>query len=223
MKRIILLTLLLLSACQAKTINAQSGVKISQVNAATTVKEKVLISSSGIGKAKLGMTLGQLKQISPDTKFEVISSFTVDTNAIAVSQKDIVQYYILYPTGTASNPRRATLSDDDPITTLLTANDRYQTKAGIKVGTLIKEAEEIYGDAVLTYNSEAESEYITFKEQNSENIRFRASSFKLIANGIGFSGIYPKYPGVSYTTDKYRDDAAIAAIEVSCDPKNCLQ
>ncbi len=232
MKRIILLALLLLSACQAKTINTQSedanstesGVKISQVNAATTVKEKVLISSSGIGKAKLGMTLGQLKQISPDTKFEVISSFTVDTNAIAVTKKDIVQYYILYPVGTTSHSNGSTPSDDGLITTLLTDNDNYQTEAGIKAGMPIKEAEEIYGNAVLTYNTEGESrEYVTFEDQKPKNIRFRASTFKSTANGTEFSGIYADYPGVSYVTDKYRDNAAIAAIEVSCNPENCLE
>ena len=232
MKRIILLALLLLSACQAKTINTQSedasstesGVKISQVNVASTVKEKVLISSSGIGKAKLGMTLGQLKQISPDTKFEVISSFTVDTNAIAVTKKDIVQYYILYPVETTSHSNGATPSDEDPITTLLTNNDNYQTEAGIKAGMPIKEAEEIYGNAVLAYNTEGESrEYVTFEDQKPKNIRFRTSNFKSTADGTEFSGIYPKYPGVSYVTDKYRDDAAIAAIEVSCDPENCPQ
>ncbi len=226
MKRIILLALLLLSACQAKTINTQSesGVKISQVNAATTVKEKVLISSSGIGKAKLGMTLGQLKKISPDTKFEVISSFTVDTNVIAVTKKDIVQYYILYPVGTTSHSNGATPSDDDLITTLLTDNDNYQTAAGIKAGMPIKEAEEIYGNAVLAYNTEGESkEYVTFEDQKPKNIRFRASSFKSTANGTEFSGIYADYPGVSYVTDKYRDNAAIAAIEVACDPENCLE
>ncbi|WP_319420761.1 hypothetical protein [Pleurocapsa sp. FMAR1] len=230
MKRIILLVLLLLSACQAKTINTQSedasstesGVKISQVNTAT-IKEKVLISSSGIGKAKLGMTLGQLKQISdPDTKFEMISSFTVDTNAIAVTKKDIVQYYILYPVETTSDSNKATPNDDDPITMLLTDNDRYQTKAGIKAGMPIKEAEKTYGNAVLAYNTEGESsEYVTFEDQKPENIRFRASNFELTADGTELSGIYADYPGVSYVTDKYRDDAAIAAIEVSCDPENC--
>ncbi len=233
MKRIILLALLFLSACQAKTINTQSedasytesGVKISQVNAATTIREKVLISSSGIGKAKLGMTLGQLKQISdPDTKFEVISSFTVDTNAIVVSKKDIVQYYILYPAGTTSDSNGATPTDDDLITTLLTDNDRYQTEAGIKAGMPIKEAEKIYGNAVLAYNTEGESrEYVTFEDQKPKNIRFRASNFKSTTDGTEFSGIYADYPGVSYVTDKYRDHAAIAAIEVSCDPENCFE
>ena len=232
MKRIILLALLLLSACQAKTINTQfedagsteSDVKISQVNAGTTVKEKVLISSSGIGKAKLGMTLSQLKQISPDTKFEVIPSFTLDTNAIAVTKKNIVQYYILYPVETTSHSNGATPSDDDPITMLLTDNDNYQTEAGIEAGMPIKEAEEIYGNAVLAYNTEGESrEYVTFEDQKPKNIRFRASNFKSTADGTEFSGIYADYPGVSYVTDKYRDDAAIAAIEVSCDPENCLE
>ena len=105
----------------------------------------------------------------------------------------------------------------------MTNNDRYQTEYGVKVGTSIAEAEDIYGNAVLAYNTEGRSgeEYITFGASNPNNIKFKASYFKLISDGLGYSGIYPEYPGVSYTTDKYRDDAAIAAIEVSCND-DCL-
>ena len=231
MKKIILLAVLILSACQPKTVDTQSqtikSVELSQSTVSTkkSVAAERLISSNGIGKAKLGMTLGQLKQISDKkTEFELISSFMVDVNAIAVSQGSIVQYYILYVAGTTSHPDRATPTDDDPITALMTDNHNYQTKEGVAVGTSIAEAEEIYGDAILSYNVEGESrEYITFSDNMPKNLRFRASYFKLISDGMGFSGIYPEYPGVSYTTDKYRQDAVIAAIEVACALDNCPQ
>ncbi|MEL6930313.1 MAG: hypothetical protein AAFO95_16985, partial [Cyanobacteria bacterium J06600_6] len=94
---------------------------------------------------------------------------------------------------------------------------------GIKVGTAIEEAEDIYGNAVLAYNVDGESgEYITFNDYNSENVRFRASYFKLISDGLGFAGIYPEYPGVAYTTEKYQSEAAIAVIEVACAEDDCL-
>lgn len=231
MKRFFLLTLLLFSACQAKTVELQSqtsesitsNINLNDVDASNAVQDEVLISSDGIGKAKIGMTVGELKKISDqDTEFEVISPFVKDVNAIAVSKQGIVQYYILYAAGTTSHPDKVTPTDEDLITTLITDNHNYQTSEGVKVGTPIKEAEEIYGDAVLAYNTEGESgEYITFGKENPENIRFRASYFKLISDGLGFSGIYPEYPGVSYTTDKYRDQAAIAAIEVYCNLENC--
>ena len=188
-----------------------------------SLKEDILISSTGIGKAKLGMTIQELKDISEqDTEFELISSFVNDVNAIAVSKNDVIQYYILAPAGSTAHPDKDTPTDQDTIRFLMTNNNSFQTKEGIKVGTPIKEAEELYGDAVLAYNIEGKSqEYITFGKYNSENIKFRASYFKLISDGLGFSGIYPEYPGVSYTTDKYRENAAIAAIEVSCEIEDC--
>lgn len=230
MKRIIFLTLLILPACLSQKIESQSSpsntaTKVNQVSTQPNLAKELLISANGIGKAKLGMTLGELKQISPpDTEFELISSFMVDTNAIAVNQKGLVQYYIIYPAGSTSHPDGSTPTDNDLITLLMTDNQNYQTAEGVKVGTPIKQAEEIYGDATLAYNIEGESrEYITFGAENPANIRFRASYFKLISDGLGFSGIYPEYPGVSYTTDKYKEDAAIAVIEVGCDQDSCLE
>ena len=229
MKRLILLATLMISACQAKTINSPypsnkvSTSETTETIATKPVAEKFLISTNGIGNAKLGMTIGKLKQISDrDTNFEVISPFMVDTSAIAVTNRGIVQYYIVYGAGSTSHSDRVTPTDDDVITVLMTDNQNYQTKEGVKVGTPIEEAEKVYGNAVLAYNTEGESrEYITFGRKNPDNIRFRASYFKLISDGLGFSGIYPEYPGVSYTTDKYREDAAIAAIEVVCTADDC--
>lgn len=229
MNRIIFPALLVLAACQAQSIQPPSSIKQSSnktvdISSQSAVAKKFLISANGIGKARLGMTLKELKQIvEPNTKFELVSPFLVDVNAIAVSQDGLVQYYILYPAGSTSHPDGSTPTDNDPITILITDNQNYQTEQGVKVGTSISQAEDIYGDAILAYNVEGESrEYITFGRENPPNIRFRASYFKLISDGLGFSGIYPEYPGVSYTTDKYQDGAAIAAIEVACDSDSCL-
>ena len=222
----ILLGVAILSACSALNIESlfqtDKNTAIETVNAELVVADEFLISAEGIGKAKLGMTLAELKQISdPDTEFKIISPFMVDVNAIAVSQKGIVQYYVLYPVGTTSHPDKSTPTDNDPIALLMTDNYNYQTEEGVKVGMSIEEAENIYGNATLAYNIEGESrEYITFSN-NPPNLKFMASFFKSISDGLAFSGIYPEYPGVVYTTDKYQKDAAIAAIEVSCTADNC--
>lgn len=230
MKRIILLATLLFSACQAKTPTSQSQnaefatSRQPQSSVLKTVAPEMLISTRGIGKAKLGMTLKNLKQISnADTDFELIPSFLENINAIAVSQKGIVQYYILYDMDDDAESDSVRGIEDRTITALMTSNNNYQTEHGVKVGTSIKEAEDIYGNAVLAYNTEGASrEYITFGNKNPDNIEFIASYFKLISNGLGFSGIYPEYPGVSYTTDKYQDGAAIAVIEVACSSDDCI-
>lgn len=230
MKRIILLATLIFSACQNNNINSSSTTTevTTPTKTETIATEKVesdfLISQQGIGQAKLGMTIGELKQIlPPETDFEIISPFMVDVSAIAVSNQGIVQYYILCEAGSTSHPDGNTPTDNDPITYLMTDNRNYQTQAGVKVGTPIEEAEEIYGNAVLAYNTEGESrEYVSFGGENLENISFRASYFKSISDGLDFSGIYLEHPGGNYTTDKYRDGAAIAAIEVACDRDDCI-
>ena len=222
----ILLGVAILSACSALNIESlfqtDKNTAMETVNAESVVADELLISAEGIGKAKLGMTLAELKQISePDTEFKIITPFMADVNAIAVSQKGLVQYYILYPAGTTSHPNKSTPTDNDPIAFLMTDNYNYQTEEGVKVGMPIQEAEDIYGNATLAYNIEGESrEYITFGD-NPPNLKFVASFFKSISDGLGFSGIYPEYPGVTYTTNKYQKDAAIAAIEVSCNAGNC--
>jgi hypothetical protein len=232
MKRIVLLATLIFSACQSTTtIFPAQKAKFTTLNqtkaiANPGVSSELLISSEGIGQAKLGMSLGQLKEISAkDTSFKNIPTFLANFDAIAVTRKGIVQYYILYFSDEDTESDQATSQDDLVITALMTNNNNYQTEQGVKVGTPIKEAEDIYGNAILAYNTEGEStdgEYVTFGSQNPDNIRFKASYFKLISEGLGFSGIYPEYPGTTYTTDKYQEDAAIAGIEVSCNPDDCI-
>ncbi|MEM8831792.1 MAG: hypothetical protein AAGE96_20895 [Cyanobacteria bacterium P01_G01_bin.19] len=230
MKRIIFPVMLILTACQISTVSPQK--QTAELAASTQAKQEVvvnnlqkntLISSKGIGEAKLGMTLEELRQVSSqDTDFEILPSFLEDIDAVAVSQKGIVQYYIIYDAESESESSSDIPLEKRTITTLITDNSRYQTKQGVKAGIPIKDAEDIYGNAVLAYNTQGQSgEYITFGDRSPENIKFRATYFKLISDGLGYSGIYPEYPGVSYTTDKYRNDAAIAAIEVSCDLDEC--
>ena len=226
MQKNLLLAVLLLSACSSPIVESQiqaNVVSSSEQTEAKSVADEFLISAEGIGKAKLGMTVSELKQsLDGDTKFEVVSPFMVDVNAIAVSRDGLVQYYVLYPAGTTSHPDKSTPTDDDRIALLMTDNYNYQTKEGVGARTSIEEAEEIYGNAVLSYNIEGESrEYITFGDNNLDNVNFRASYFESTSNGLGFSGIYAKYPGAVYTTDKYREDTAIAAVEVVCTPELC--
>ncbi|MEL6581540.1 MAG: hypothetical protein AAFQ14_17505 [Cyanobacteria bacterium J06621_12] len=232
MNRIILLGVLTLYACQPRTTQLQSkatkaAANLQQVSAKQTVAPEFLITPNGIGQAKIGMALGQLKQISPrNTEFALVPSFTSEFNAIAVTKQGLVQYYILFEIESDSELKQSESlfepRDNDIITLLLTSNYNYQTQEGINVGTSIQEAEDIYGNAVLAYNLDGESaEYISFGNYEPPNVRFRASHSRLISNGLGFAGIYPEYPGVTYTTDKYQSDAAIAVIEVSCNDNTC--
>ena len=126
MQKNILLAVLLLSACSSPTV--ESPIKANKVvssseTEAKSVADEFLISADGIGQAKLGMTVGELKKIlDGDTKFEVVSPLMVDLSAIAVSKNGLVQYYVLYPAGTTSHSDKSTPTDNDPISLLMTDN-----------------------------------------------------------------------------------------------------
>ncbi len=195
------------SAIAPDTITPNTTVKSSS----TPVTKEFLISSAGIGVARLGMTLGELKQIlGKDAEFRIQSSFMVDINAISVIQNGSTQYYILYPMGT-------TLTDSEPITNLMTKNPDYRTQEEIGVATTLQQAETIYGEAALFFNTLNESrEYVSFANQKSQNIRFRPS-----INDVGFAGIYGSDLEEYNETQDFHSSAKIDSIEVFCRPQNC--
>ncbi|MBW4420505.1 MAG: hypothetical protein KME13_14930 [Myxacorys californica WJT36-NPBG1] len=192
------------TSVQPSATLSPSSLKQNSVSAAKT------ISAEGIGSARLGMTLGELKQkLGASSTFKVESPFMVDFDAIAVSQSGEVQYRILYPAGIK-------LEDSDVITALVTDNSSYRTAQGVGAGTSIQQAEAIYGDATLSYNTSNESrEYVNFTAQPAPNISFRTA-----AKG-GFSGIYPSPAGENNTTKQFQDNASVGSVEVTCSPQSC--
>ncbi|HEY9691978.1 MAG TPA: hypothetical protein V6D15_07220 [Oculatellaceae cyanobacterium] len=197
----------------SKTETAKSV--ISSVNAnptrtnpnATVISQNKIISATGIGAAKLGMTYGQLKkELGASAEFQIKSPFMVDWDAIAVISSGKVQYYILYPAGT-------TFKNSQLIESIFTDNPDYQTAQKVGVDTPIKQAEAIYGDATLFYNTAVESrEYIKFANQPAENIFFRPNT----NNNQQFVGIYSSASGEYHETQQYQPNSLIGAIGVDC-------
>lgn len=168
------------------------------------IADNFLISEEGIGFAKLGMTLQQLKQkLGTEAKFEVVSPFMVDWDAIAVYQTGTVQYYILYPSGT-------TLSNSEKIELLLTDNPNYRTVEGVGTGTSLIQAEAIYGKAILSYNTQNESrEQARFTNYSPQNIIFQPT-----VSSRSFAGIYPSPSGEYNETKNFHDSAIIRSVFV---------
>lgn len=166
-----------------------------------------LISADGIGVAKVGMTLGELKQLlAGKAEFTVKSPFIVDFDAIAVSQDGKDQFYILYPT-------LLRLAETDIIEALVTDNPNYRTAEGVGSGTPIKDAETAYGDASLSYNSQNESrEYVKFAKLNTKAIAFRVKP----PQGKSFAGIYSSSKGEFKQTKDFQKNATINLVEVYC-------
>lgn len=178
---------------------------------AQTEADSTLISPEGIGVAKLGMTLGELKQaMGSDAEFTERSPFMVDFDAIAVSQDGEVQFYILQLVGQS-------LTDDDIIQGLQTDNAAFQTIAGVGPGTPLAEAESEYGSATLSYHTQNESrEYVRFEDQPASNMAFSTGNAAQSA-----AGIYNSTEGEYHETQTYQEGATIQSVLVICTTDSC--
>jgi len=169
-----------------------------------------LISPQGIGAARLGMTFGDLKRsLGSDTELAVKSPFIVDFDAVAIRQGGDVQYYILYLSG-------QTLSDTDVIQGILTDNAKFRTAENVGPKTSLAEAEQVYGQATLSYNTQNESrEYARFAKQPP------ALSFSTGNGNAATAGIYSTPQSEYNETQQFRDDAVIQSVLVVCLTEDC--
>src|SRR6478672_51434 len=198
----------------SKPIKSAPSSPVIAKSTTTTSAETQKITEQGMGAAKVGMTLGELKkELGAKAEFKVQSPFIVDFDAIAVSQKGKLQFYILYPAGEP-------LKDTAKIENLLTDNPNYRTDKGVGPGTSLKAAEAAYGDATLGYNLSLEGrEYVTFANQPSKNLSFRLGSY-----GDGsLAGIYSAKSGEYKETKQYKDNAAIRFVGVFCRGESCAK
>lgn len=173
--------------------------------------EEPVVSATGIGAARLGMTLGELKQtLGPSAEFKVEAPFIVDFDAIAVRQNGEPQYYILYLSG-------QTLTDNDVIEGLYTNNPKFRTAEDIGPGSLLSKAELAYGKATLSYNLANEGrEYARFERQPAANISFGTGN----ANQQT-AGIYANSTGEYNETQTYTNEGTVQSVLVVCLTQTC--
>jgi hypothetical protein len=169
------------------------------------------ITPVGIGSAKIGMSLKELKeQTGAGFEFKVKPSLIEGFDAIAVTKAGAVQYYIPYPAGTQ-------FTDTDRIQHLMTDNPNYRTPQGVGPGTSIGQAVSVYGDATLSLSKENESrEFISFT-QHPSGLAFRPKP----VGSRPFAGDYPDSNDEYLKTQKYDTKAAIGQITVSCPEDKC--
>lgn len=179
------------------------------------VKTEFLISSEGIGLAKVGRTYGEIKQaLGSAYSYENEPNFDIDFTAIAVSREGIsdfeaghsVAFRMFY---TDSEP----LSDRTIITALVAQNPEYQTLQGVGPGTLVSKAVKDYGKAILTFNRDNESrESISF-EHGPANFIFRPAALAHSFAG-DYSGSSARNQGNSYQTETFFENASLAQVGV---------
>lgn len=177
------------------------------------VMEDHQISEEGLGVARLGMTLGELKQqMGEGVEFETQAPFIVDFDAIAVRRSGELLFHILYLAGQP-------FTDDDVIQGLMTDNAIFQTAEGVGPGTLISEAETQYGKATLAYNTDNEGrEYVRFAQQPATNISFATGN-----SNTETAGVYDASATSYNETQTYREGAKIQSVLIVCLSESCAK
>ena len=164
------------------------------------------ITPTGLDPIRVGTTLGELKQrLGSDYQFEDQANFRVDVGAVAVLLADQTQCYLL---STVSDP----LGDDDLVDLIHIEAPRFHTAEGIGVGSRVGAAVEVYGSAVLSYNSDNKMrEYVGFANRFANqpaNLSFRTDG-----SPDRLAGLYDGADTAPYReTDSYRPDARIGSV-----------
>lgn len=129
----------------------------------------VTIDSVGIGAARVGMTLGELRAVLPaETRVGAVDSlFMVDLVALPVIAGADTLYHLVFPAG-------EDLADTTALAMVVTSNPAVKTSAGVGPGMTARDAALAYGQPTLAYNINDESrEYATFAGYPAQNVRFR--------------------------------------------------
>ncbi|HVF51866.1 MAG TPA: hypothetical protein VNA19_17410 [Pyrinomonadaceae bacterium] len=142
-----------------------------------------LITARGIGRARLGMSFGELKKLFPGAKFRLATVRPDETADVAVSVggKDVLFVRTRNMDETTADELPAT---DDPIRSLMTNDARYATAAGIRAGSTLEEASKAYGTPELFY--QPPTEFAAFKPQEINNLSFHVAA----GDGKEPAGVY---------------------------------
>ncbi len=175
---------------------------------ALTPSENQLITNKNVGVAKLGMTLGELKEVLGEgAKFEPVLLGIDAGEGMKVIQDGNVQYLLGFADGNQLG------TANSRITMITVENPSYRTADGVGPGTPVKKAVTAYGEATLSYNWNNEGrEYIKFARGLGADKAVLIRSNQLIKTD--FAGIYPDTNAEFNETKKYHDHASIALITI---------
>jgi hypothetical protein len=164
-----------------------------------------LIGPTGIGEARAGMTIGELRAALPaGTTLGPAAPFLVDISALPVVRGADTLYRVLVVAGEPSD-------DGAPVSTVATRNPSFRTAEGIGPGSTLAEAAAAYGAPALSYSTDDESrEYASFAGYPHPEIHFRVDA------GPGASGLAGRYStrGAYNTTREYDPAARISLVMV---------
>ncbi|TVP67860.1 MAG: DUF1176 domain-containing protein [Nodularia sp. (in: Bacteria)] len=175
---------------------------------ARSPSDNQLITTNSVGTAKLGMTLGELKQdLGEDATFKATPLGVDAGEGIKVTQYGNVLYLLGFA------EQKQPITNNSQITMITVDNPSYRTTAGIGAGTPLKEAVAAYGQATLSYNWNNEGrEYIKFAQGLGADtgVWIRSNQWTLTE----FAGIYSDTKSEFNETQKYHDHAGIGSITI---------
>ena len=178
----------------------------SPTSLAETPLKSLVITSDGLGFIHKNTPYKQIKkELGKNYTFEVKKDYIDGFSAIEVKQNGTTLFYLSYDVGSKITANSTFGSID-------VANSKIKTKKGIGPGSLISDAEKVYGKVDLGYHIEAESIESASFEHGPENVAF-------ITGIAGDAGIYPKDTSTIYqTTSRYKKDAKIESIWIQFRP-----
>lgn len=146
-------------------------------------KRDFLIDAYQVGRARLDMAFGDLKNLFPQATFHIVSVRTDKTFDIAVREQGrdflFVRTKEMDETTVDELPQ-----SNDPVRSLMTGDTRYATAAGVRPGQTLGEAVKAYGTPELFY--QPPTEFAAFRPEVVKNL-----AFYLIGSGEGRpAGIY---------------------------------
>lgn len=163
-----------------------------------------LIRADGVGLARIGMTIGQLRaSLPPNLRLGERSSFMVDIDGMPVVEGGDTLYRVLILAGEPA-------ADDAIIELLATSHPGFRTGENVGPGSTLAEAAAKYGQPTLSYSINDESrEYAAF-DALPPGIMLRVTS---AADSLPFAGVYGSEGEYNETT-RYHSDARISMVLV---------
>jgi hypothetical protein len=162
-----------------------------------------MIRQDGIGAARAGMTIGQLRAaLPPEQELGQPEPYMVDIDGMPVVEGTDTLYHVLIVSGESS-------ADDAAINLVATSDTKFQTVEGIGPGSTLAEAAAAYGPPTLSYNTNDESREYAVHPRAPKRLRFRVGPDSTSV----FAGIYAD-GGEYVETTRYHPDARIRMVMI---------
>ncbi len=183
-------------------------------------KAHELITMDGIGPAKIGMSVKELKQkLGKGYTLKKDENFMVDIEAIHVMKGDEVLYTLLFVVG----------EPQDAITWMVTSNPKFKLAEGVGPGSPLMAAENAYGKPYLSFsNYDEQREWVRFQNANTKFPFNLALRCKL--PGDDYAGQVGQYPNYEknleagkefFETINYDPNAVVDSVWVSMMEEGC--